>query len=221
MTASLTPSDSAAVDGALDQELGARHDEGDPAEERRRVAERTMLVIVRKRGGGARRRVRRIATVDPQQRPCVRRSPEEEQKSVHPSQELVEREQVQAERGGDHRRQLEPERPPLEDHRDERRAHAQDEQDADQVGADDVADGQIRAAGDGGVDPDRELGQARPQRDDRQADDHGTDAEPGGHAGASADQELGAHEQRGESADDEEHARHLDTHGPRRRFRFA
>jgi hypothetical protein len=52
--------------------------------------------------------------------------------------------------------------------RDEQCRQAQHEQDVDQVGPDDVADGELTVAVVDGAEADRELRQAGPQRDDRQ-----------------------------------------------------
>jgi hypothetical protein len=107
-----------------------------------------------------------------------------------------------------HRRQIEAQRPPFERDRQDQRAEAEDEEDVDQVGADDVADGQTRAPLADGVDADGQLGQARPECDDGEADDDRSDAEVGSERGAAANEHVSPDEEPCQPGHDEQGTRH-------------
>jgi hypothetical protein len=127
---------------------------------------------------------------------------------VHPGQAAVEREKPQRQSGRCHRGQVEPKRQAFKGDGPDQGAEAQDEQDVDQVGLDNVAHRQTWASLSRCIDADRQLRQAGAERDDRKTDHDRPDAKAGGERGGATHQQLGSHEQPGESGQDEQHAPH-------------
>jgi hypothetical protein len=104
--------------------------------------------------------------------------------------------------------QVESQRTDLEVDRPQHRGQAEDEQDVDEVGPDDVPHRETGVALTRGIQTDRQLGQARAQRHDGHADDDRVDAQPTGDRGAFAhDQFRAEHEQRepGRESDNRDH----------------
>jgi hypothetical protein len=97
-------------------------------------------------------------------------APQQQEDAVRRAEDAVARQHVEDQRGDHHRRQVEPQRPPLEGDRLEQRGQTQDEQQVDQVRADDVADRERRASTACRIDADRQLRKARADRDHGQAD---------------------------------------------------
>ena len=201
MTASLTPSERA-PHRALDEELGSG-DQGDEADHEPedevkgpRAPRRRMRAV---RGG-------RLGVTSPRvQHPdCIGDAAQHQQDPVRAGEDAVTRQHVQSQSGDHHGRQVEPQRPALERDGHEQRREAQDEQQIDQVGADDVADRERRASAACRIDADRQLGKARADRDHGQADHHRRKPQSRGQARSGTHQELGADQQRDEPSDDEQ-----------------
>jgi hypothetical protein len=100
--------------------------------------------------------------------------------------------------------QVETDHPPSDDKRCHQRSDAQNEEDVGDVAADDVAEGHVRLAPDGGRDGHGQLGRAGPECDDGEAHDDGRDAGGRRESGRAADEEIRAARQQAESDEEQQ-----------------
>jgi hypothetical protein len=211
MIASLT-SRSGNLDGAIDEQLSSHDDDRDPGHQGQHVEHRSTSAASggwdRLRGVPRSNRLRLLAA-RPEDAGGVGDPGKAQHDPVHPGQAAVERQQPQRQAGRSHGGQVEPKRQAFKGDGPDRSAETQDEQDVDQVGPDNVAHRQTWASLSRRIDADGQLGQAGAERDDRKTDHDRPDAKAGGERGAATHQQLGSHEQPGESGQDEQRAPHV------------
>jgi hypothetical protein len=138
----------------------------------------------------------------------IRGATKTEDDPLYPGEAAVECEQQQGQARCGYRWEVEAQGPPFERDRANQRAHTQDEEDHDEVGPDDVADGKSRAPLPHGVDADSELRQTRAECDHGEADHDGSHAEVRRERGPAANEQFRPNEEPRKPSHEEQCTRH-------------
>lgn len=149
-----------------------------------------------------------FAASPPTQQDGVGDGDEDERNALPELQLAIKAEQVHQGGRDGHAGQVEHQGATFEVDRAHRGAEAQDQQQVDDVGAGDVADGQRTGVHLHGVDADRELGRTGADRHDRQPDDHRRNTKPAGQQRAVAHDQFRAGDQ-GQQATDDQQCEHV------------
>jgi hypothetical protein len=153
---------------------------------------------------------------DPDEQADVDDGAEDQAEALEHADHAVAGEQVGGDAGEDHHRDVEADELALDDQGGDEGGDAEDPEHVKNVGADDVADGDVGLAAQGGGEGDGDLRGAGAERDDGEADDQGGDPETYGDRGGATDHHVRADEEEREADDEEDDCE--DRHGAEARI---
>ena len=188
--------------GGVHQPVRAQHQQSQAASEKQEVQRHTA--------GWPPVTVRQLFVLDPfpprlpDLEHDVGDEPREEKSCFPPGDAAIVREHPEQECHADHDRHFEPDELPGYDEGRDEGGEAEDEEHVEDVAADHVAHRDVGLPGERAAHADRHLGRAGAHRYDGQPDHERRDAEAAGKARCPADQQFGADDQQGETAQEKQ-----------------